>query len=245
MNNNDFFNSISDFYDSMINFDSALQRRIDFFSKFNPKGKALDLGCGTGLDSIALSKLGLIVTASDQSSGMIHKAESNSQIQGVDISFITSPIQQIFLITKDKFDFIISMGNTLANIDEYQLNLLLENLYAFMNTGGTAVFQILNFEMPPSSGIYTIHKYEDELQIIDRFYEIESEKVWFCIESQSKKSGQSNKYKTQIFPHTKSVWEKLIDAKKFSIKFYGNSNLEEFNLKKSKDLFVILKTIAD
>jgi len=245
MNNQNFFNSISDFYDSMINFNSALHRRIDFFSKFNPKGKALDLGCGTGLDSIALAKLGLNVTASDQSSGMIQKAESNARIHGVDISFIASPIEKIFLNSKDKFDFIISMGNTLANIDEYQLRLFLKNLSTFMNAGGTAVFQILNFEMLPSSGIYTIHKYEDELQIIDRFYEIESEKVWFCIESRSKKSGQSNKYKTQIYPHIKSVWEKLIDDKKFSIKFYGNINLEEFNSKESKDLFVILKAIAD
>ena len=53
----------------MINFENSLKNKTDSLKKLiqlNYK-YALDLGCGSGTDSIALSELGLSVVAVDQS----------------------------------------------------------------------------------------------------------------------------------------------------------------------------------
>jgi len=58
---------------------------IDFFSKYEPKGKLLDLGCGQGRDSISLVKIGYKVTGIDNSKVGINQMNLISEKEGFNI----------------------------------------------------------------------------------------------------------------------------------------------------------------
>ena len=143
--NSQFFDELSDDYDVMINFESALKNKISFIKNFleNNYNTALDLGCGTGADAIALSKLGLQVDAVDHSSGMLQQAIKNAKKFDTDINFIESGL--LAFNPKDKhYDFIVSLGNTIANINLLELRILMSTIFRMLNKGGSALIQIVN-----------------------------------------------------------------------------------------------------
>src|SRR5664279_5521754 len=78
--NESLFDNISDFYDKMTGYDNAIKSRREIYKNFisGEMKTAVDLGCGTGLDSIALSLNGMKVTGFDISAGMIEKAKEKS-----------------------------------------------------------------------------------------------------------------------------------------------------------------------
>lgn len=244
MNNDEFFNRVSSFYDQMINFKAAIERRIKFYSKFDLSGKALDLGCGTGLDSIALAKLGFDVTACDQSPEMISKAKLNTAKENVLVNFICTPIESAFENISDRFDFVISMGNTLANISKPSLSTFLTNLLNHLNSESQIIFHVINFDLLPQSGLYPINKFENDFVLIERFYEIKNQEILFKIVFIDKQKEYKSDFATQIFPHTKDIWDKLLSGKNFKISYFGSMKMDEFQSESSKDLFIILKTVV-
>ncbi|MBK7631515.1 MAG: class I SAM-dependent methyltransferase [Ignavibacteriales bacterium] len=112
--NNNFYNSASVYYDKMIDFDSALQKRKILLSNFIDKKikSVADVGCGTGVDSIALALLGLNVTAYDPSSEMINIAKANSEKHNCKIDFHIFCANKIPKTFYNKFDIVVSLGNT-------------------------------------------------------------------------------------------------------------------------------------
>jgi ubiquinone/menaquinone biosynthesis C-methylase UbiE len=238
VDNSDFFNNVSAFYDEMINFERSIERRIAMLSEFNPLGNALDLGCGTGLDSISLAKLGCNVTACDQSAEMIYKAKLNAIKHNVNINFIESPVQNISQMTDKKFDVIVSLGNTLANLNSKQISVLLKSLPDMMNEKYRIIFQIVNFSLMPESGEYLVNRFENEKQIIKRFYTVGSS-IYFNIEFIDKISNQSKIITTQIFPYEKKFFTKSFEETGIEIKFFGGMDLSDYNPETSKDLVIV------
>lgn len=74
----------------------------------NPKSKVLDIGCGDGRHSIALSELGHDVTAIDFSEEAIRRAKKIAQTRNVFVKFICSDI--LFWEPNNKYDFILCSG---------------------------------------------------------------------------------------------------------------------------------------
>ncbi len=56
------------------------------------RGRALDIGCGTGAHSVFLARQGYEVTAVDQSAAALRAAEEHAREQGVSVRFIESDI---------------------------------------------------------------------------------------------------------------------------------------------------------
>ena len=70
-----FYDSISAIYDKMIDFEKNLRLRVNAYKKIFPNtGEAADIGCGIGLDTIALAMNGHKVAAFDISDNMVNKA---------------------------------------------------------------------------------------------------------------------------------------------------------------------------
>jgi len=147
MKNEQFYNLASEYYDEMISFKSALERKQKLFSKV-VTGKmkaAADLGCGTGIDSIALDGLGLKVTAFDPSDKMISKAKTNAGLARVNINFNNYSIHNIPHKFDNQFELVVSLGNTFANIAREGFQDSLQKCYDILGREGVLIIHILNY----------------------------------------------------------------------------------------------------
>jgi len=146
MQNEHFFNIASEFYDDMISFEKSSPNRLKFYDSFLDKNKkkVADFGCGTGIDSICLSKLGFDVTGYDISEEMINKAIQNAEKHRTKAQFYKIDLTEDIAL-KNKFDYVLSMGNTIANLPGVKLPQLFNNIKSLLNNNGNFTFQIVNY----------------------------------------------------------------------------------------------------
>lgn len=86
-------------------FGEAYPELLDYFGKLEHKGKVLDLGCGQGRDSIALSRLGFSVTGIDHSGLGIKQLQKSTSEQGLAIEAIVADIYSFSEF--DSYDYIL------------------------------------------------------------------------------------------------------------------------------------------
>lgn len=242
ISNKQFFDITSEFYDEMINFNSSLQRKKNAFKKIVPdKTKTVaDLGCGSGIDSIALSELGLTVAAFDISEGMIKKAKLNAKEKSQIISFNNYSIIKIPFSFNNKFDFVYSLGNTFANLNKNQLEKSIERIYDLLSKNGTFLIHIINYEkiLLERNRILNITNKKGNYYI--RFYDFEKNHINFNILIFNNSTLQERKLvTTRLYPHFVEDFRQILKQKKLSnFKFYGSIDKETFNSELSKDLFI-------
>ena len=78
---------------------------------------AIDLGCGPGYHSLALSKLGYEVVAVDTSQDLLNELISHDE--GKRIKTIRADIRKIHDIVVFPVDLVICMGDTISLLDSY------------------------------------------------------------------------------------------------------------------------------
>ena len=93
--------------------------------------------------------------------------------------------------------------------------------------------------MLPNEGHFPVNKKEDDSLFINRYYNIENDKINFIIEYEDKIKNEKGSIKTEIFPHTRELFQSIFDSSKFSVEFYGGLNKSEFNPNESKDLVIL------
>jgi len=79
-------------------------------SKVKP-GKALDLGCGTGIKSIFLVKNGFSVTGIDISETAINYAKENAKKENINIDFFVHDATDLRFLKDKKFDLVLDWAN--------------------------------------------------------------------------------------------------------------------------------------
>jgi ubiquinone/menaquinone biosynthesis C-methylase UbiE len=240
-----FYNSASDYYDKMIDFDSALQKRKELLSGFiTPQMKSVaDVGCGTGVDSISLSLLGLNVFAFDPSLEMINAAKANSERKETNIEFYNYPANKIPKIFYNKFDLVVSLGNTLANIPFSKIKKSVSRLFKLVKKDGSVLIQILNYEkiLMEKERIVNITKKDGEYFI--RFYDFGKKDLTFNIlRFNADDTSKKELISTKIFPYISKEIKKIFKASGFKeIEIYGSLNKQPFVSKTSNDLVLSAK----
>ena len=128
MNTLDYYNKNSEeYFNSTLNVD--MTNTYKPFLKLVPKdGKILDLGCGSGRDSMNFMKLGYEVTAVDGSKELAKKA---SALLGKEV--IASTFEELEL--KEKFHGIWACAS-LLHIKKEDLKIVLNNLYNNLEDNG-------------------------------------------------------------------------------------------------------------
>ena len=128
MNTLDYYNKNSEeYFNSTLNVD--MTNTYKAFLKLVPKGgKILDLGCGSGRDSMNFMKLGYEVTAVDGSKELAKKA---SALLGKEV--IVSTFEELEL--KEKFHGIWACAS-LLHIKREDLKTVLNNLYNNLDDNG-------------------------------------------------------------------------------------------------------------
>lgn len=128
MNTLDYYNKNSEeYFNSTLNVD--MTNTYKAFLKLVPKGgKILDLGCGSGRDSMNFMKLGYEVTAVDGAKELAKKA---SVLLGKEV--IVSTFEELEL--KEKFHGIWACAS-LLHIKREDLKIVLNNLYNNLEDNG-------------------------------------------------------------------------------------------------------------
>ena len=243
--NNTFYNSASAYYDKMIDFDSALQKRKILLSSFIvEKIKSVaDVGCGTGVDSISLSLLGLDVAAFDPSVEMINTARTNSEKHNCKIDFHTFGANEIPKTFYNKFDLVVSLGNTLANIPFTKIEKSVVKLFKLLKKDGRVLIQILNYEriLKEKERIVNITKKDSEYFI--RFYDFGTKDLMFNIlKFNSDQTTKKELISTKIFPYTSKELKRVFKEAGFNkIELFGSLDKRSFEAKTSNDLVLFAK----
>ncbi len=94
---------------------------LEFIAQ-HPAGRAIDLGCGTGTNSIALAQSGWEVIGVDVALIALHKARKKAKAAGVQVRFKLSDASQLSGI-EGRFDFALDMG-CFHNLGERKANYL-------------------------------------------------------------------------------------------------------------------------
>jgi glycine/sarcosine N-methyltransferase len=235
-----FYNSASVYYDKMIDFEGAFQKRNALLSNFvNDRIKsAADVGCGSGVDSISLFQLGLEVTSFDPSTEMINTAKVNSKKQNGIIDFYNFAADEIPKTFYNEFDLVVSLGNTLANIPLDKINKSVAKFYKMTKIDGKVLIQILNYEkiLKEKERIVNITKKDNEYFI--RFYDFGKKDLTFNIlKFNVDQTSQKELISTKIFPYTSQKLKRVFKEAGFKkIELFGGLYKKPFDAKTSNDL---------
>jgi len=242
MKNKQFYNVASEYYDEMISFKSALERKQKLFSKV-VTGKmkaAADLGCGTGIDSIALAGLSVKVTAFDPSDKMINQAKTNAGLASANINFNKYSIHNIPNKFDNQFELVVSLGNTFANIVRETFQDSLQKCYDILGREGVLMIHILNYNKIIREKNRIVNITQGQGQYFIRFYDFGEDQIVFNILQFDKTHpGDHKLISTEIYPYSSDDFTKALKKAGFkSINYYGNFNLSPFNLNTSNDLII-------
>jgi glycine/sarcosine N-methyltransferase len=241
----DFYNHVSDFYESMIDFENNLFLRTHAYKGIFPVvGSIADIGCGVGVDSIALALNGHNVKSFDVSPKMIDAVKANAIKYNVKIDANVSSFGSIPK-KYNNFNSVVSIGNTIAHLTSKELYSAINRIYKLLRPGGKLFIHILNYELiiKGSKSINNITNRDGK--IIIRFYDFGKDEIDFNILSFPIDSPKDfNIVKTKQYPHSKNeIKLSLTNAGFTKIKFMRNIMGEKFNAKTSKDLFISAEKI--
>ena len=245
ISNKDFFDRASGFYDSMINFEEALERRKKIISGYldNDILTAADLGCGSGLDSIAMALNGIAVDGFDISGEMLKVAKRNASRFGVNINFCNYSLDKIPDNYKGQYNFITSLGNTLANLTPDQLEKTIMKTFMLLEDKGHLLIQIINFSRITlkNERIVKINNSKGELFI--RFYDFHKKTINFNILRFSPLNPDEYSLQTTIlYSHSPEFLYNVFKEAAFAkVEFYGGLDKSKFDKNTSKDLIVFAK----
>lgn len=173
----DFYDELSEDYVDMIEFSSKVESESEIFKNIVSEYKitrCLDAGCGVGLHSIILAKLGVEVLGIDISASMIEKAKELAQRFEVSAEFEVLDFSLIKEKYKEKFELVLCIGNTLPHlINEKDLLIALRNFYNALVPNGILIVQILNYDKIMENEERIVNVRETPERIFVRFYDFE------------------------------------------------------------------------
>ena len=150
-------------------FDAKVQENKNFFQQigFEPEanGKALDLGCGPGFQSIALADLGFRVSAVDRCRTLLD--ELRQRRGGLNIDIVQGDILDYTIYANmGQFEVAVCMGDTLTHLQRVrEVSALFANVYPVLEQGGRLAlsFRDLTAELEGTDRIVPVKCDDDKL----------------------------------------------------------------------------------
>jgi len=140
-------------------------------------GRALDLGCGSGFQSMALAELGFAVLSVDTSSVLLEELRNRAgkrEIQPL-LGDIRDP--RVYA-AKGPFEVAICMGDTLTHLEKPgQVEALVGDVRGAMEEGGTLIFEFRDYTEELRGADRSIPVRMEDDRIMATFLEYEADHV--------------------------------------------------------------------
>jgi 2-polyprenyl-3-methyl-5-hydroxy-6-metoxy-1,4-benzoquinol methylase len=105
-------------------------------------GRAIDLGCGAGAESVYLAGKGFAVTGVDRSPTAIELARGSAEAAGVEVNFVQDDLTNL-RHTAGTFDLLVDFG-VLNDLNQAQRELYMSNLLPLTRPGSR--YLLMGFE---------------------------------------------------------------------------------------------------
>jgi len=215
-------------YDEARNFIDNIVKYLDL-----KKGsKILDLACGIGRHSIYLDKIGFKVVGTDNSPNNIKKAKVN---QNQSLSFIQ---MEMIDNTNYKYDCIFNLFTSFGYVShDYNLKTI-KNIERQLKDNGTAVVDFMNTLFVKNNLVIEETKVIDNLSFkIKR--RSDGKHIYKEIKFYDKKDYF---FQEKVMDLSLNDFQKYLERYNLTIiKKFGNYNLNEFDIKNSKRLIMVIK----
>lgn len=242
ISNEEFFDTASSYYNEMTDFEAAVTRRSALLKNFTAGYKtAADLGCGTGIDSIPLSSLGIKTDGFDISQKMIEEAAKNAERFKAQASFYKSAIHEIPEQFYGKYSLVCSLGNTLSNVDPGTLLKSAQKIFNLLETNGTFLIQILNYDLITKNRERIVNITAGPNYHFVRFYDFNPDHIQFNILKYSPQNTSTHEMiSTKLYPHSQETMKNAFSEAGFvNLRFYGSLKLDPYAADESGDLIIL------
>jgi len=242
--NPEFFNSASEYYDEMIPFEQSVENKRKVFGQLlSNVGTAADIGCGTGADTIALSRLGFAVDAFDTSPKMIETAEARAERESGDFKFFRTPFFDTPAEARSPYNAIVSLGNTFANIRTAEIFYTVRAINLKLKPGGKCVIQIVNYAKVLMEKERILKTSESDKEIFVRFYDYHTNHIVFNILKIEKENvSKTSLISTKLYPHSAEfLLEQAAKSGFTKIALHGALDLSDYSPEKSPNVVLILE----
>ncbi len=246
-----FYSEFSKYYDLVFPLSSAT---LEFLKERAGKESAvLDIACGTGTYTLALSPYVREITGIDLDKRMIETAEEKMKEKGREnVRFAPGDMTDLNIFPDNHFGLIFCIGNSLPHLGTRKdVEIFFHEVYKKLKSGGKLIVQTINFEKilkNQETGLPTI---EGEGVTFVRNYSYDTHKNPEDIESVSfdtelkimEKGSSEEKIFTNsvgLLTLTSDELEKYAESFR-EIKFYGKFDGTEFD--KDKSVPVIMKAV--
>ncbi|MBS3149122.1 methyltransferase domain-containing protein [Candidatus Woesearchaeota archaeon] len=117
----------------------------------------LDFTCGTGAQTIPLTKRGYKVTACDINTKMMEMAKRKAK--GLSIDFHQGDLRKSYI---GNFDAVIAIFNAIGHLSKKDFNIAVKNVSRNLKDQGIFIFDIFNLDFMIKGGFIT-HEYMDKV----------------------------------------------------------------------------------
>lgn len=172
-------NHLSKFYTWMFgDYNQSVQRQKNFFEEnavvAEPDDVAVDLGCGSGFQSLALKALGFETYAVDLSEELL----SELKLKDSSVHIRHGDIRDLKFAKPLNPSAIVCMGDTLTHLSTLEdVRSLIKNSYFVLKTQGKLILTFRNLTSLPSEAERFFIVRSDDEQILSCFLEDAGEKV--------------------------------------------------------------------
>jgi len=186
----------------------------------------LDIGCGTGLLSQALSETFYRVVGIDLDEAMLDQARA-SNAGSDNLEFLHLDMLKIDRqFDQHSFDSLVCFGNTLVHLPSLDhVSSFFEKCFSILTSGGKLLIQMINYDRILDQNIDSLPTLDtDDITFIRNYnYLADQERIEFETILTIKKTQQIIRNKVRLLPLRKSeIKTSLRDAGFKHIQFFGN-----------------------
>ncbi len=228
----EFYQQISKYYDYIF---PTGEEQVKFLKEVagNPPKSLLDIACGTGGYSFALSEQGYNVTAVDRDAGMIRQLAEKIKPSETTLKYLEADMLQLNQKLTDKFHIAFCIGNSLVHLESIQqIKEFLISVKKVLENDGSLVLQIINFDRIILREIKSLPTIENETAGLsfERNYEYNKTSNRIAFKTKLTVEGKSFDNEVTLYPlRQDELTEALNEAGFKKLKLFGDFNGNEFD----------------